>query len=66
MKVRNGSPTFQGFEEQRNIANLNWGTCRGAKTKYLREQCNINYFKDQKAENKFGRNFANKETQADF
>ena len=35
---------------------------RGTKTKYLRQQENINHFRDQKAENKFGSNFGNKET----
>ena len=32
--------------------NLNWGK----KTKYLREQRNINHFRDHKAETKFGSN----------
>ena len=49
------------------MANLNWETGKHKqKTKYLREQRNINHFRDQKAENKFQSNIGNKETPANM
>ena len=39
---------------------------KGTMTKYLREQGNINNFRDQRAGNKFESNFGNKGTQANF
>ena len=55
-----GSP--RGFGEQVNVANLK----RETKTNYLMEQGNVNHFRDKKAENKFGSNFGNKGTRANF
>ena len=43
-----------GFGEEVNMARLNWG------------QGNINHFRDQEPENKFGTNFGNKGTQTYF
>ena len=51
-------PPPRGFEEQGKLGN------RGTKTKYLREQGNINHFRDEKAENKLGSNFGIKGTRA--
>ena len=56
-----GSPKVK-LGEPANITNLNWGT----NTKYLAEQENINHFRDQNAENKFGSNLGNKGTEANF
>ena len=39
---------------------------RGAKTLYRSEQGNLNHFRDLKSDNKFGSNFVNKRTQANF